>query len=153
MIIDHIRNAPLYYGVHDKFAACFEYLNNQEAGQLGPGTYELEGSELFLMIQSYRTRPEEEGFWEAHRSYIDIQVMLEGTERMGYAYAGQLATTEDHLDEKDYRVLAGKGDFVDVRPGSFVIFYPDDAHMPCMATASGSAPVKKAVFKIKLGRG
>ncbi|MCR8631690.1 YhcH/YjgK/YiaL family protein [Paenibacillus radicis (ex Xue et al. 2023)] len=150
MIIDHINNASLYYGLNGKFAAAFQYLQEHALDGMDPGKYEIQGSELFLMIQSYDTRRQEEGFWEAHRSYIDIQIMLEGTERMGYAYAGHLTTTEDHLDEKDYKVLEGDGGFVDVKEHCFVIFYPDDAHMPCLAAAYGSAPVKKAVFKVKI---
>ncbi|TVY11172.1 YhcH/YjgK/YiaL family protein [Paenibacillus cremeus] len=150
MIYDHIQNARLYTGLNEKFAAAFDYLSSHPVAEMPPGKYEIQGSELFLLLQSYETRDHNQGFWEAHRSYIDIQVMLQGTERMGVAYAGHLTTTEDHLEEKDYKVLAGDGDFVDVKEGCFTIFYSDDAHMPCLTPAGGVQTVKKAVFKIKI---
>lgn len=150
MIYDHIRNAGLYTGLNEKFALAFDYLSSHNVIEMEPGRYEIQGSELFLLLQSYETRPNDQGFWEAHRSHIDIQVMLQGTERMGVAYARHLTVTEDHLDEKDYKVLVGDGDFVDVKEGCFTIFYPDDAHMPCLSPAGGSQTVKKAVFKVKI---
>lgn len=150
MIYDHIRNAQLYTGLNEKFAAAFDYLASHDVASMEPGKYEIQGSELFMLLQSYETRTPDQGFWEAHRSHIDIQVMLQGTERFGVAYAGFLTTTEDHLDEKDYKVLAGEGDYLDVREGCFTIFYPDDAHMPCLTPAGGSQTVIKAVFKVKL---
>ncbi|KIL41457.1 hypothetical protein SD70_07430 [Gordoniibacillus kamchatkensis] len=149
MIIDHIKNASLYAAMHSGFASAFDFIANNELAAMQPGKYEINGSDLFLLLQNYCTRPLEQGFWEAHRSYIDIQYMLEGTERMGYAHADHLTVTEDHLDEKDYKVLVGNGDFVTVGKGSFAIFYPDDAHMPCLAVTKPE-PVMKAVFKVKI---
>ncbi|WP_165452576.1 YhcH/YjgK/YiaL family protein [Paenibacillus thalictri] len=149
MIYDHVDNAELYVALHEKFAAAFQYLQEQPLDTMKPGKYEIEGDELFLLLQSYPTRPLEQGFWEAHRRYIDIQVMLEGTERMGVAQTGRMTVTEDHLEEKDYKVLTGEGDFLDVRAGCFTIFFPGDAHMPCLAAGS-SQQIRKAVFKVKI---
>jgi biofilm protein TabA len=135
--------------MHKRFATAFEYAANNALAEMEPGKYEIQGTDLFLLIQSYETRPLDQGFWEAHRSYIDIQYMLQGTEKMGYAHTGHLTVTEDHLDDRDYQVLEGEGDFLNVKEGCFTIFYPDDAHMPCLAVDQ-AAPVKKAVFKIRL---
>jgi YhcH/YjgK/YiaL family protein len=139
----------LYEGLDAKIAFALAYLQNKPIAEMEPGTYEIQGKELILLIQHFQSRLLSDGFWEAHRNYTDIQYVIEGTEKMGYAHVGNLSLIEDHLDEKDYKVLEGNGDFLTVNAGSFVIFYPEDAHMPCLAVEQPS-PVKKAVFKILL---
>jgi len=37
----------------------------------------------------YQTKPREQGIWEAHRKYIDVQYMIQGSELMGWASIGQ----------------------------------------------------------------
>lgn len=149
MIMDHLNNASLYEPLHPGIATALAYLRSRPIAGLAPGRYDIEGDDLFLLIQTYDTRPMEQGFWEAHRRYLDIQYMIAGAERMGCAHADALRVTEDHLEEKDYRVLEGEGNFLTVKEGEFVIFYPHDAHMPCMAV-DAPEPVKKAVFKVRL---
>lgn len=113
-----------------------------------PGKYEIEGDDIFLLLQEYQTKSEETQFWEAHHRYIDIQYMVQGSERMRYACVEELQQTEDFLAEKDYIVLKGNGhDFV-VQEGAFALFLPQDAHMPCLYDKQ-PALIKKAVIKVK----
>lgn len=148
MIIDRIDNLAVYERLGGRLGEALRYLRTQPIEQLEPGKYEISGEDIFLMIQSYETRQPEQGFWEAHNAYIDIQCVLEGEERMGWTHRSTLQQTEDHLADKDYVVLEGEGNDVHVRVGTFVVFFPEDAHMPCMAIGQ-SAHVKKAVFKVR----
>jgi YhcH/YjgK/YiaL family protein len=149
MVIDHLKNAKIYSGLHPNITYALQYLETNPVADLEPGKYEIQGSDIFLLVQSYDTRSVEESFWEAHSDYTDIQYMIEGTELMGYAHSRSLTITEDHLADKDYMVLEGKGDFMEVREGSFVIFFPEDAHMPCLAVDKPKR-IKKAVMKVRL---
>ena len=73
MIIDHIKNASLYYGVHERVAAGLRWLQSQDLAKLAPGRYELDGSNLFVAVSEYETKTKDKIKWEAHKKYFDIQ--------------------------------------------------------------------------------
>lgn len=146
MIIDKLSNADLYYGLHPRIKKGLEFLIENDINSLLPGKYEIEGSDLFVVIQEYETIQIEQGRWEAHYTYTDIQYMIRGAERMGYANVGDLEVVEQQ-EEKDLLFLEGNGDLLLVNEGFFTIFSPEDAHMP-MLYAHEPQYVKKAVVKV-----
>ena len=113
---------------------------------LPPGRYELDGINLYVMSQEYTTKLPEQGKWEAHRRYIDLQYIVSGTERIGYAHLSRL-TQGDYNSEKDFHALSGVGDYITLSAGDFMLLFPEDAHMPGMAVGD-PVPVKKVVVKI-----
>jgi YhcH/YjgK/YiaL family protein len=146
MIIDRIDNAHLYYAVHTKFKRAFDYIHQLDAGTIPAGKYEIDGYNMYALVQQYNTKIKEQGFWEAHRRYIDLQYVFQGAEGMGYANINHLQQGEYDAG-KDFLPLHGEGDFVTLHRGSFVLLLPEDAHMPGMAIGS-PVPVKKIVVKI-----
>jgi YhcH/YjgK/YiaL family protein len=151
MIIDRLEKASLYQGVHKRLAMAFDYLRKTELEKVEPGTQEIDGRKVYVMVQRYETKPMEKGRWEAHRKYIDVQYVHQGAERFGYANV--LDLKPGNYDEaKDFLSLEGegKGDFFLVRQGTFVILFPQDGHMPGMAV-SVPQPVRKFVVKVALG--
>jgi len=150
MIIDRLTNASSYWNVHRRLSAAFEYLRKTDLSKAEPGSYEIDGRKLYVLVQQYETKPKERGRWEAHRRYIDVQYVHGGQELFGYATLSDL--NPRHYDEaKDFLSLEGegKGDFFLLREGTFVILLPQDAHMPGIALAAPQ-PVKKFVVKVAL---
>ena len=150
MIIDRLEKASLYQGVHKRLEVALDYLRNTDLDKIAPGTYEIEGRKVYVMVQQYETKPREKGRWEAHRKYIDVQFVHQGAELFGYANLGEMK--EIQYDEtKDFLSLQGegRGDFFRVSQGTLVILFPQDAHMPGMAI-SAPQPVKKFVVKVAL---
>jgi YhcH/YjgK/YiaL family protein len=148
MIIDHIKNAPLYFGVHERLAAGLRWLQAQDAAKLTTGRHELDGSNLFVLVSKYETKPKDQGKWEAHKRYFDIQYLIEGREVIGYAELGgcKLGTYDE---AKDFQPIEeAPGDFLTLRPGMFMILAPQDAHMPGLAAMRSPERVKKAVVKV-----
>ncbi|MDH4266230.1 MAG: YhcH/YjgK/YiaL family protein [Deltaproteobacteria bacterium] len=151
MIIDGMKNASMYLGINKRLATAFHYLQNPDLAKLEPGKYEIEGTNVFALVQRYETKPREKGRWEAHRRHIDIQYILEGEELFGYSTLENCQAGEyDEL--KDFLSLAGEGDFFVVRAGTFVILAPQDVHMPGIALSSPQ-PVKKVVVKVSVTGG
>lgn len=146
MIIDRLKNASLYFGLHKRLEAAFSYLQNTDFSEVEPGRYEVEGTNIYALVQQYESKPKEKGRWEAHRRYMDIQYIWEGEELFGYAYLDDLNTIS-YDENKDFVTLEGKGDFVTLHSGSFVIVAPQDAHMPGIAISTPK-PVKKIVVKV-----
>lgn len=146
MIIDRINNASLYYTIHPKFKSAFDYTASIDTATIPAGRYEIDGSAMYALVQEYNTKLKEDGKWEAHRRYIDLQYVVQGAEGIGYANIHHLKQREYEAD-KDFLPLFGDGDVVTVSSGNFVLLFPEDAHMPGMALGD-SALVKKVVIKI-----
>ena len=149
MIIDNIKNASKYYGLSPNISTALRFLQANDLTAKEPGRYEIDGSKVYVMVQRYGSRTLAESKWEAHRNYIDIQYVADGIERMGYAYIGDMTVTKPYDPEGDYLLLDGAGSMLTCPKGTFVIFGPEDAHMPGVA-AGASVPVVKLVFKAKV---
>ncbi len=146
MIIDRLAHAGRYAGLGEGLAKALQFLTDSAPEHLAPGRHDIDGERIFALVQDYRTKPIEEGFWEAHRRYIDLQFVAAGRERIGYANLEQLRAGP-YDEASDLIRLEGRGDFFEVPAGTFVILMPQDAHMPGIA-AGGSAAVKKIVVKV-----
>lgn len=154
MIVDHLSNAAFYHGLGSRFATAFEYLAKTDFSALAAGRHDVEGDEVFAMVQSYDSRVKNaESLWEAHRKYIDIQYILSGQEQMGYGPADVLTITTPYSDENDVVLFKEKPgqahDYVRVSTGMFTIFAPHDAHQPGMAIDQPQK-VSKVVMKLRV---
>jgi len=149
MIIDKLKNASLYYGTSEKIATALKFLENTDLSEFQNGKYNIEDDDIFVIVQDYQTKPLSEGKFEAHRKYIDIQYIIKGVEKMGYVNVHKLKPSTEYDEEKDIAFFEGSGDFLTADKGTFIIFSPQDAHMPGIETKT-SEYVKKAVVKIKI---
>jgi YhcH/YjgK/YiaL family protein len=146
MIIDQITNSHLYYSLHPGLKVAFETIQQTDLTTLPIGRIELDGENLFAMVQQSDSKPIEQGIWEAHRRYMDLQMEIQGSEKIGYANIARLSQGEYNA-AKDFIPLFGAGDFLTMVPGNFILLLPQDAHMPGIAV-NAPAPVKKLVIKI-----
>jgi len=149
MIFDSIENAEMYYGLNGRIKTAFEFIKKTNFETLNEERVEIDGDNIFAMIQKYKTRNSEDAKWEAHRKYIDIQFMVTGAENMGFVLQDYLEIIEEYNPEKDVEFLEGLGDYVQVNENEFVIFFPDDAHMPGLKIKENEM-VHKVVVKVKI---
>ena len=152
MIIDRLENASFYYGFGEKFEKSFEFLKKSNLKELENGRYEIDGDKIYVSVQDYNTKYEQEGKFEAHKDYIDIQFIIIGEEKLGYENINNCSSITNYDKEKDIVFLKNNlpcNHFVYAKEGDFLIFMPQDAHMPCIAIDEPSY-VKKAVVKIKI---
>ena len=147
MIIDDMKNAGFYASLSKRISKALDYLRENDFVGISPGRYEIDGDKIFSMVMEYETKSEEESVWEAHKKYIDVQYIVRGSEKMGYADTGTLAVREQYDERRDCMFLEGNGGFLVCRQGTFVIFAPWDAHMPGLSV-DGTQKVKKVVVKV-----
>lgn len=151
MIIDNIKNASRYYRLGPGIETALRFLAETDLSTLQMGKREIQGEEVFAIAQQYETRPAEISVWEAHRAYIDVQYVVSGKELMGYANLETMAgykIVSEYDAVKDVLKFEGRGDFVTAGPGTFLIFTPEDAHMPCIAAGDPDL-VRKVVIKVR----
>lgn len=145
MIIDVLENADKYVTLHKDFKLVFDFLKNHDIATMECGKHQLRGDEVFFNLQEYETKPTQK--LEAHKKYIDIQVVAVGEEYMGYTNISNTTLKEEYDENKDVMFLNGDVDKLKANNKTFLIFYPEDAHMPALA-ANEPKWVKKAIFKI-----
>ena len=147
MILDQLSNAGLYRSVHARFGRAFDYLASTALTDLPSGKQTIQGDELFALVNDYSTQPQEKCRFEAHRRYIDIQLMVRGSERIGVADLGAMKDDEQYVTERDVAFFHGQGDLITLREGTFAIFFPHDAHQPGI-TVSEPVQCRKVVVKV-----
>lgn len=146
MIADLLHNSPLYRGLSPRIALAFDYLLDTDFQRVANGTCEIDGRQVHATVQEYATLDRAEGAWEAHRQYIDLQFVVSGRERIGFAHVSRLRPGR-YDRERDLLPLSGDGDFLTLGPGGFLLLFPEDAHMPRIAVAAPEM-VRKVVVKI-----
>lgn len=145
MILAKNRDAASYRGVHPRLDRALDCLTDEFLASVGTQTRKLDGDALYVTRFDYDTLPLEETFYEAHRRYLDIHVMLRGAERVDIAHPDGLTLFEHSGDFYGYRGDAEQS--LVLRPGEFLVVFPGDAHRIKIAAGEPEA-VSKAVFKI-----
>ncbi|MCD8094299.1 MAG: YhcH/YjgK/YiaL family protein [Bacteroides sp.] len=147
MIIDKIENIGKYTSLNPLFAEAVDFLKSHNLNALEIGKTELKGNDLRIIVEQTSPKTKEEARLEAHRTYIDIQVPLSDTEIMGYTPTPDCVPADaPYCAENDIVFFEEPAEsYVAVKPGMFVIFFPQDGHAP------GISPdgVKKVIVKVK----
>lgn len=148
MIVDTLENASSYLSLSPRIAAALHFLRHPESANPPLGRHAIDGDRVFALVQEYSTKPQEQCFWESHRKYIDVQFIQSGVESIGWSPIQQMKLKKDYEAEKDLMVWEGSAQMVlTLSAGSFAIFMPHDAHMPCLAAGSPQT-VRKIVVKV-----
>lgn len=149
MILDRIENSGKCEQISPAFSQAMKYLYEHRDGQMEADRVELSG-DVYIMRNAYATKEETECGFEAHRDFIDVQYMASGSECISWAPKESL-TEKAYLEQKDFYQLEGDGTKIELKAGQFMIFFPDDGHMPGVKCGE-SAPVIKLVAKIRVGK-
>ncbi len=149
MTLDKIENLEQYLATIKNGKAVLDFIKNTDLSTLPDGATKILGDDLYVNMANYNSKVEI-GLFEAHKDYIDLQYMIKGVERMDYAPLIDCTPNTPYDKNGDYELVSAK-DFstLIVKEGNFAIFFPQDAHRPSLAV-NESAPVKKAIFKIKI---
>jgi len=149
MVVDHLSRADVYRSVTKNMHHAFEFLNREDHVKLALGKHPIAGDEVYAMVQEYRTNGSEQGKWEAHRKYLDVQYIVSGVERMGYAYIEMMQVSSEYDEVNDYLLFTGHGNDLIMTPGTFAIFWPQDVHRP-MGSVGQPLNVRKIVVKVRV---
>ncbi len=147
MIFDSLPNFGSYIPMHPLFKTAAKSLQEEDLTSCSPGKRDL-GSGMTMIISEYSTEDIQSKFIETHRRFIDIHLMAQGSEMLGYRHINDCTVIEKYSLEKDFEKLSGTCDFLTLRQGFFAVFFPQDAHMPGLCIGNLKKNVKKIVFKI-----
>ena len=149
MILARNETASDYLGIHPNLAEALRRITPAFLSSLGTDRVDIIPGEVWCTKFTYETISDDESFFEAHEKFLDIHLMLAGSERVELASPGNLQQF-DSKPENDFYAYRGDGAHkLVLSPGSFLVVWPDDAHKIKMMLSQPET-VTKAVFKVKI---
>ncbi len=148
MIIDHVDRLMEYKDLLPNLKEGLDAIRALPEAKVG--RYEFDGG--YFMVQQGQTKPIQEGTFEAHRKYIDVQMILEGSEELAWEDIRALKTVIPYNPEKDAERLNGNHEHVmKISKGMFYAAFPWDAHQP-VAHTDQPQTFTKIVLKLPMGQ-
>ena len=149
MILAKNDTARDYLGIHPNLDLALERINEEFFATLGTERVDIVPGEVWCTKFTYDTIPDEESFFEAHEKFLDIHMMLCGSERVEISAPADLEQFRSE-PENDFFAYRGEGRHkLVLAPGDFLVVWPEDAHKIKMMIDTPQT-VTKAVFKIKI---
>jgi YhcH/YjgK/YiaL family protein len=150
MIYDRLDNLNLYTHPGTRLHRALVYARDL-APTVADGRTELDGDRLYASVSSYDTGSREERRFESHRKYIDVQVLLEGEERIDVSLEKDLPVLEAYDETREVMFWRPPHDFASLvmKPGCFAVFYPQEIHRPG-CNLREKRRVRKIVVKVRV---
>lgn len=152
MIFGNISQENTYGFLPKDLKECFDYAKAHDMAGLEKGSHAIDGDRLFVNIVEYETTQAENRFWEAHRKYLDVHLLLDGQEQIDLNFIENMDQKE-FVEADDFLPLEGEPNcHVILRKGDFLICYPEDGHRTAVEV-QGPEKIRKAIFKIRIQDG
>lgn len=149
MIYARNEDALWYRGIHPNLDKALERVTPEFLSGVGYERMEIEGGGLYATRFTYETIPDEESLFESHLRYLDIHIMVDGSERVEIAPPETLTPLEQN-EANDFYAYRGEGRYkLTLSPGDFLVVFPGDAHRIKMRV-DGPETVTKVVFKVRV---
>lgn len=149
MIYDQLSNLKLYKGMNKNLDTAIDFLSSHNLTDLPLGKTIIDGDNVYINVMETVAQPLEERKYEVHKYYMDIQMDIEGIERID---TGDTSATTlfDYNEEKDV-ATATAPDLAECIIGSsnFIICMANEPHKPNIAV-SKETYLKKAVCKVHI---
>lgn len=150
MILDHISKAHQYEGLGERFKKAFAYLRDTDFSQVAKGRYDIDGDNVFALVNEYDTVDPSGEKMEAHKAHIDVQFVAEGEELVGHDFLLTQQPSVAYDPKGDFMLFSERPVFFSrFSQNMFAIFFPWDLHMPNIRV-DAPARVRKVVVKVKI---
>lgn len=150
MILCDIKEAGRYASISTAMAIAIDWMSEHLFDTFVPGTKTIGqssgGNDIFVKYEEPALLPREKVQLEAHRRYIDIQMPLKGTEKMGWCALADLKLPRGTYDADRDVIFFGDAatTLITVKPGQMAVFFPEDAHAPNI----GLGTHRKLIIKV-----
>lgn len=148
MVLDSLKNAPLYYTLSPRLKQAFELVAATDWTRAEAGRHDLDGDNIFVNVMDVDLKKPEDAPLEVHDSYIDIQILIRG-EREDFGWSerrhlckprGEFDATKDICFYDDVPQM-----FYTLLPGQFTLLMPEDGHAPMV----GRGRIRKIIVKVR----
>ena len=136
------------YCLDENLNMCIEYAKEHDLLNYELGTYDI-NENIFVNIISYETKKREERFFEAHRKYLDIHLILEGQEIIDVNDIDNMVQKEYQEDQDFLPIFGDSKCAILMKENDVLVCYPHDGHQTAVKVEE-SMIIKKAIFKVKI---
>lgn len=156
-INDKLQNSSLTKDI--QFCIDYAEKNREKILSLENGSYDVDYNGIKMNVGKYFTKKENDKFWESHKRYLDVQIMIDGSERVTFNDIRNMKEKSFDL-ERDLVILEGNKLFdIVIENGDVLVFFPNDVHKPELDILDSENEeecenkkkiVTKVVFKIEI---
>lgn len=148
MILSDLKYSERIEMLHPLSKRAFDYVKTHDLLHTPCGRIELEADDLFINNVNPESVAIDQQVLEVHREYIDIHILLEGEEIIGWKPLCDAKDERKEYSESDDCALYGDKCFTPIKlfPGQFAIVWPEDAHAPLI----GEGTIRKLIVKVKI---
>lgn len=148
MFVGTLSDTELASKLHPRIGEFFQYIASLDLDSLPLGRHEIDGDEMFVTHALVETPNTPQQPLEAHRRYLDVQILLEGDERIGWKPLERIEEFSTAYDEQADIVFSRESPdfFVNLKPHDFCILFPADGHAPAISEGK----IRKLIGKIKV---
>lgn len=148
MILSTLQDCGRFEVLHPLFKKAFDYVKSHNLLDAPLGRIEVEGDALFINNSNPECVKAEEQVLEVHRKYIDIHVLLEGEETVGWKPLSDCRNeTKPYNEDADCALYDEQAaTYFKMQPGQILIVWPEDAHAPVI----GEGKIRKLIIKVKI---
>lgn len=134
----------------EKIAEAVEVIKNVKFDEMELGKHVI-NDDFYMLLQTYETKDPAVARHEAHQKYVDVQYIVDGTERIDIAPASMMEVEEEYSEERDVVFFKEPSQATNIvlTAGGYAILYPEDSHKPGVCV-DGAVQVKKIVGKVRI---
>lgn len=150
MIYGEIKELKFYKGISKALDTAIDCILSGDYKKGVNGKNEIDGDIVYFNQPAEpKTKDAKEGFLEGHKKYIDIHVVIEGEERIGYVPNSKVKVTKEYDEAGDYEIYGGEVEtFFELNSERFLICFPGEPHMALIEGKNGAQTIKKVIFKV-----
>ena len=150
MIISSLTSPNFKVGLPKVIAEVCDYLNTLDLNALENGRHDI-NDQIYMNVMEPETAEPSSKKAELHHEYLDVQVLIRGTENIevGANYP-DLSKYESYNEADDYQLCEDIDDkfTITMKPKMFAVFYPYEPHKPCCVVNGKAEKIKKLVVKV-----
>jgi len=148
--IDNLSSSKWLSGI-GQLNKIIDIIEKTDFTKKDDGTIKIDADDLYYILTTYNTSNDiEEKPAEAHRKFIDLQYILYGEEKIGYAdYRSPKMLLKEYDEASDaefFKRIEDESFFV-LKKGMYAVFFPEDVHRPGVANKEVHG-IRKIIFKI-----
>lgn len=150
MILDSLSRIQHYSNLHPRFAKAIALISSVNYNDLPMGETKWDGEDIRAIVihDQLVEQKASTDYFECHQTFIDIQVVYEGVEKVGWKSRNHCQYPRGAYNiEKDVLFYEDAPElFFDLKAGHFAIYFPEDVHAPMI----GEGVIKKLVVKVRV---
>lgn len=148
MEIGNLNTTMLSEKLHHNLKLLFDFVKNNDFDKLPSGKVEIDSNNVYVMNLNIPGAQQDKQPLEMHRKYIDVHILLDGNEKIGWKPINEIEHYTQEYDETADCALSDDTPrfFVELHPGEYCIVFPDDPHAPAISEGT----IRKLIGKVKL---